>query len=111
MVGNTGPVVRLTLFPPKKKNPSGFSTEGIFKSGTLEGIRTPDPLIRSQVLYPAELRVRWQTGCGRAKKHLKASAVKNINRIFRPFAKRSEKITGGYRAGKPAPRSKPSALP
>ena len=29
------------------------------KSGTPEGIRTPDLLIRSQALYPAELRVHW----------------------------------------------------
>ena len=27
------------------------------ENGALEGIRTPDPLIRSQILYPAELRV------------------------------------------------------
>lgn len=26
-----------------------------FFSGTPEGIRTPDPLVRSQILYPAEL--------------------------------------------------------
>ena len=29
------------------------------KSGALEGIRTPDLLVRSQTLYPAELRARW----------------------------------------------------
>jgi hypothetical protein len=29
---------------------------GNFKSGAPEEIRTPGPLIRSQVLYPAELR-------------------------------------------------------
>ena len=36
------------------------STEhlNIWKSGAPERIRTSDPLIRSQVLYPAELRVR-----------------------------------------------------
>ena len=28
------------------------------KSGAPEEIRTPDPLVRSQVLYPAELRAR-----------------------------------------------------
>ena len=28
-------------------------------NGAPEGIRTPGPLIRSQVLYPAELRVQW----------------------------------------------------
>ena len=27
-----------------------------FFSGTPEGIRTPDPLVRSQILYPAELQ-------------------------------------------------------
>ena len=29
-----------------------------YKSGAPEEIRTPDPLVRSQVLYPAELRAR-----------------------------------------------------
>ena len=33
-------------------------------------IRTPDPLIRSQVLYPAELPARGQTGCSRRQKAL-----------------------------------------
>ena len=28
------------------------------KNGAPEEIRTPDPLVRSQVLYPAELRAR-----------------------------------------------------
>ena len=30
------------------------------RNGAPEEIRTPDPQIRSLVLYPAELRVRWQ---------------------------------------------------
>ena len=30
------------------------------KNGALERIRTSDHLIRSQVLYPAELRVHWK---------------------------------------------------
>lgn len=30
------------------------------ESGGLGRIRTPDPLIRSQVLYPAELSVHWR---------------------------------------------------
>ena len=29
-----------------------------FKNGAPEGIRTPDLLVRSQTLYPAELRAR-----------------------------------------------------
>ena len=29
-----------------------------FNIGAREEIRTPDPLVRSQVLYPAELRAR-----------------------------------------------------
>ncbi len=33
-----------------------FLTYTIF--GALEEIRTPDPLVRSQVLYPTELRAR-----------------------------------------------------
>jgi hypothetical protein len=30
----------------------------LFVFGAPEEIRTPDPLVRSQVLYPAELRAR-----------------------------------------------------
>ena len=30
----------------------------IYKNGALEGIRTPDLLVRSQTLYPAELRAQ-----------------------------------------------------
>ncbi len=41
----------------KNKN-RPFRTVFIFNSGTPEGIRTPDPLVRSQVLYPAELLAR-----------------------------------------------------
>ena len=32
--------------------------EAVLIFGTPEEIRTPDPLVRSQVLYPAELRAR-----------------------------------------------------
>ena len=42
--------------------------------GAPEGIRTPDPLVRSQVLYPAELR---------AQKTLKKSAYIIIARSFK----------------------------
>ena len=37
----------------KTKNPTPKRVSDLF--GALEGTRTPDPLIRSQVLYPAEL--------------------------------------------------------
>ncbi len=33
-------------------------SEGVCSTGTPEGIRTPDPLVRSQILYPAELQAR-----------------------------------------------------
>ncbi len=45
-----------------------------FESGTPVGSRTPNLLIRSQTLYPIELRVR-----GRAKKR---SLVSQCKRIF-----------------------------
>ena len=44
--------------PRNKNNPNPFSTKnrfGLFFSGTPEGTRTPDLLIRSQSLYPTEL--------------------------------------------------------
>ncbi len=39
----------------------GFRLEAS-KYGAPEEIRTPDPLVRSQVLYPAELRARFIEG-------------------------------------------------
>ena len=36
------------------------------KNGAPGEIRTPDPLIRSQVLYPAELRARVEINAGNA---------------------------------------------
>src|SRR5260370_41183710 len=40
-------------------------------TGALGGIRTPDPQIRSLVLYPAELRARRpHIGAGSGKKHV-----------------------------------------
>ena len=40
---------------------SGSHTE---KSGTPEGIRTPDPLLRRQLLYPPELQARMERVMG-----------------------------------------------
>ena len=34
----------------------------LYNDGAPEEIRTPDPLVRSQVLYPAELRARFNEG-------------------------------------------------
>ena len=36
---------------------NGFRLEAAY-NGAPEEIRTPDPLVRSQVLYPAELRAQ-----------------------------------------------------
>jgi hypothetical protein len=35
------------------------SDHGVYQTGAPEEIRTPDPQIRSLVLYPAELRARF----------------------------------------------------
>ena len=37
-----------------------FTLERVIQVGAPGEIRTPDRLVRSQVLYPAELRARWQ---------------------------------------------------
>jgi hypothetical protein len=39
---------------------SGFVLDGrrVLRNGAPGGTRTPDPLIRSQMLYPAELQAR-----------------------------------------------------
>ena len=42
----------------KVKSPENAVFTGLF--GTLEGIRTPDLLVRSQTLYPTELPARMQ---------------------------------------------------
>ena len=56
--------------PPKTgKPPEAICYKG-FISGTPEGIRTPGLLIRSQALYPAELRVHCLSPNGvRGKSH------------------------------------------
>ena len=41
---------------PNKKRPSSESLKTLIVCGAPGAIRTRDPLIRSQVLYPAELR-------------------------------------------------------
>jgi hypothetical protein len=38
---------------------AGLSGDGVSRNGAPEEIRTPDPQIRSLVLYPAELRARF----------------------------------------------------
>ena len=53
-----GEEVGFSNFPIKTKNPNPSpirSRFGFFAFGTPEGIRTPDLLVRSQTLYPAEL--------------------------------------------------------
>ena len=94
--------VHLRRFSKMKNRPQKtlqpFELQG-FESGTPGGIRTPGLLIRSQALYPAELRVHWQQCCGRARNHLSAPAVKDIRR----FSKKSltaielEDLPGGMR--------------
>ena len=37
---------------------SNFGAKSLIYNGALGGTRTPDTLVRSQVLYPAELRAR-----------------------------------------------------
>src|SRR5256885_2612936 len=39
---------------------AGLGVNGVFRNGAPEEIRTPDPQIRSLVLYPAELRARFE---------------------------------------------------
>ena len=41
------------------KKLSAFLLKALFLCGAPGAIRTPDPLIRSQILYPAELRARF----------------------------------------------------
>ena len=48
--------------------PSNFSIRVIFVSGAPGEIRTPDPLVRSQMLYPAELRARKTEGAANCNK-------------------------------------------
>ena len=46
-------VFYMSIFARQYKKAADFSAAF---PGTLEGIRTPDPLVRSQILYPAELQ-------------------------------------------------------
>jgi hypothetical protein len=56
-------VMFLALMPAKKRAPQVVDLQG-FKSGAPERSRTPNLLIRSQALYPIELRalLRWEAG-------------------------------------------------
>ena len=65
----TGPGARLALATPRRRipgprlttdiDPRGLSVPEVGAPGE---IRTPDHLVRSQVLYPAELRARTRGG-------------------------------------------------
>ena len=46
---------------PKSKKANQLIGLGAFLNGAPGAIRTPDPLVRSQVLYPTELRARCQS--------------------------------------------------
>ncbi len=48
------------LSPETKKGPEAEATDPFILFGALGEIRTPDRLVRSQVLYPAELQARNQ---------------------------------------------------
>ena len=52
-------VLLRTLVAASSAKPAMF---GVYPSGAPEEIRTPDPQIRSLVLYPAELRARFSLG-------------------------------------------------
>ena len=47
------------LGPKPSALPNWATSRLLSKNGALEGIRTPDLLVRSQTLYPAELRAHW----------------------------------------------------
>lgn len=66
---------------------------GKSEGGTPEGIRTPGLLIRSQALYPAELRVHMQLRCGGGKNHVWRAGVK-------VFAENSRSAAGSAVDGK-----------
>ena len=54
--------VKVQSLPRKVQNPEFNPVVSMAwrRSGALGRIRTPDPLIRSQVLYPAELSVHYE---------------------------------------------------
>ncbi len=57
-----------------------------FPNGALEGIRTPDLLVRSQTLYPAELRAHDQLPVSSKNKYGGSSGNRTSDtRIFSPL--------------------------
>ena len=79
------------------------------KNGTPEGTRTPDPLLRRQLLYPPELQARmervmgieptrpaWKAGIlplnytrmGLRSSHISLTIVTWIGRVVNPFLKK-----------------------
>src|SRR5215471_21465398 len=55
IMGSKGELLR-TLVAASSAKTADFECPVLFRSGAPEEIRTPDPQIRSLVLYPAELR-------------------------------------------------------
>ena len=61
--------------------------------GTPEGIRTPDPLVRSQILYPAELLAHIATSMTNK---ILPQIIKFVKRFFEKnidFFQKNEKMT------------------
>ena len=54
IMGSKSALLR-TLVAASSAKTAGFGVPSLYRSGAPEGIRTPDPQIRSLVLYPAEL--------------------------------------------------------
>ena len=89
--------------PVLKRLPKGRKTKSpiaraVCTSGALEGNRTHDPLIRSQILYPAELRAHDEVPVGfePAVKDLQSSALPtwlwNQDKILSKFIDLVKKI-------------------
>ena len=66
-------VLKATLAVTHQKGTSEFQGAYTF-DGALEAIRTPDPFLRREVLYPAELRARI---CGLSARLLYNKAIKD----------------------------------
>ena len=56
-----------------------------FSVGALQGIRTPDLLVRSQTLYPAELAAQMRLKYSFDRRNIIPPTAENVNRFFDIF--------------------------
>ena len=78
-----------------------FGGDSAFRSGAPEEIRTPDPQIRSLVLYPAELRARLAHSRGKCSRTKQSRRERASSYRVRPILARLARLCAGLQRDVP----------